>query len=301
MDTYVDKIGEYRCLSINTLPTRRGIIRGFLAQLEQQGVERVADITRPAISESITQNAKKYSAGSKNWVQYARHFLQFLHEAGITPEDFSSAIPDTPPRKRVVREGFSESEVGTILGAVDKDSKNGKRDYAFMVIAARTGLRGVDIVNLTLDSIDWRTNEIQIVQHKTGNALCLPLLPEVGNAVADYILNARPESASRYIFVKDYDPLSPFSRQTSTAVVKKYMGIAGLDNEKIPFRGMHSFRRGLGKALLESAVPIDMVNELLGHADMNSSRPYLAIDENGLRNCAIDLIFTETEGSQNAI
>ena len=301
VELYVDKIGEYRCLSVNTLPTRRGLIRSFLAQLEQQGVDTVAGITRPAISESITQNARKYSPGSKDWVHYSQQFLWFLHEEGITLEDFSTAIPDTLPRKRVIRGGFSEEEIFQILSAVDKNALNGKRDYAFMAIAARTGLRGMDIVNLKLDSIDWRSNEMRIVQHKTGNALILPLVQEVGNAVADYILNSRPESNSGYIFVKRCDPAQPFSRQCATAVVKKHMALAGVDCEKTPHRGIHSFRRGLGKALLEASVPIDMINELLGHADMNSSRPYLAIDENGLRNCALGLIPLEMEGGPDAV
>jgi len=301
VDFYVDNIGEYLSLSASTLPSRRGSIRSFLAQLEQQGVKRIEDITRTAINECITQCAKKYSPGSRGWLDNIRQFLWFLYEAGITEENFRYAMPDMPPKKRVVRHGFSESEVAGMLEAVDRESWNGKRDYAFLMIASRTGLRGIDIVNLRLASIDWYANEIRISQSKTGNALSLPLEPAVGNAIADYILNSRPKSSSEYIFVKHYDPSEHYSTKISYSIVRKYMVIAGIYDKDKPYRGMHSFRRSFGKSLLESSVPIDMINELLGHADINSSRPYLAIDENGLRNCALSLNLSETEGIHNAI
>jgi len=63
---YAEKIGEYRCVSPSTLPTRLGAIRGFLAQLERQGVKTVAGITYAEVNACITQNARKYSLGSKN-------------------------------------------------------------------------------------------------------------------------------------------------------------------------------------------------------------------------------------------
>jgi site-specific recombinase XerD len=292
---YIENICEYRFLSPSTLPTRRGAIRGFLAQLEIQGIHTVDDLTYTAINECITHNAHKYSRGSKDWVYIPRQFLKFLYDSGVTREDFSLAIPDTLQRKRVIREGFTQEEIDKILNAVDKESLNGKRDYAIMIIAAKTGLRATDIINLKLNNVNWRSNEIRIVQQKTGNALSLPLEAEVGNAIADYLLNARPESISEFIFIKHYNPLQSFSRQTATAIVKKHMQLAGIDDTIIPLRGMHSFRRSFGKSLLESSVPLDMINELLGHADMNSSRPYLAIDENGLRNCALGLVLVETE------
>lgn len=298
---YADNIGDYRCLSASTLSTRCGTIRSFLAQLERQGINKVKDLSYPIISDCITQISPNYSRGTKCHIDVARHFLWFLHQSGVTSVDFSLAIPDTLPRKRVIRNGFSDSEISQLLNIIDKNSLNGKRDYAFLLIAARTGLRGSDIINLKFESIDWRLNEMRIVQQKTGNVLNLPLSPEVGNAIANYILNERPKSNSNHIFVKRFNPSQSISCQSISAVAKKYMKLAKIDSENIPRRGLHSFRRSFGKSLLESSLPIDIINELLGHADMNSSRSYLAIDENGLRNCALNLVSFEVGGETGAI
>ena len=66
-----------------------------------------------------------------------------------------------------------------------------------VVLAASTGLRCCDIVALRLDGIDWRHDEIRLVQVKTSKPLVLPLPPLAGNAVAEWILHGRPIATPR--------------------------------------------------------------------------------------------------------
>lgn len=63
------------------------------------------------------------------------------------------------------------------------------------------GLRACDIVALKLTDIDWLRGEIRIVQSKTTNPVILPLTQDVGEALKDYILNARPSAADKEIFL----------------------------------------------------------------------------------------------------
>lgn len=292
LSTYLEKFGDYYSESPNTLETRCSAIRLFLSCMEQQGICSAEQFTHRSISDSITKFSSLYGGGLKNRLCTVRKFLLFLHEAGITPVDFRTAVPTKVPQRRKIRPGFSDEETTAILDSVNRSSRIGKRDYAIMLTAAKTGLRAMDIVNMKFQDIDWRSNEIRIVQQKTGKLLCLPLSPKVGNAIAEYILNARGNSKANYIFVKRQNSEQHIERKAVTALTKKYMTLAGVSTD-IKYRGVHSFRRGFGKKLLESSVPLDMINELLGHTDMNSLRPYLAIDELGLKNCAISLASVE--------
>lgn len=83
---------------------------------------------------------------------------------------------------------------------IDRSTAMGKRDYAMIMTAAVTGIRSVDIINLTFDAIDWINGEIRIIQHKTGKTLALPLTTDVGEAIQDYILNGRPKSDLPFVF-----------------------------------------------------------------------------------------------------
>lgn len=61
------------------------------------------------------------------------------------------------------------------------------------------------------DNNDWRAKEIRLVQSKTGKSLSLPLEPESGNAIADYLLNARPKCDLPDIFITHTNPIRPIS------------------------------------------------------------------------------------------
>jgi len=284
---YASKIGNYRPLSEMTIKRCSSCIRAFLHHLEQRGVFSVNEYTHSIISDAIVSIEPWYDGGLGAIIYSVAQFLELLHEESITKVDFSLAIPKTSPRRRRIYQGFSCVEKDSILDSVDTDCPKGKRDFAIMILAAETGLRAIDIANLKLEDIDWYSNEIKLVQTKTGNPLSLPLMPNVGNAIADYILNARPNSYSRNVF-NYHKREGRLQGQTIGAVVKKYANLSGtgVNHKRI---GVHNFRRGFGKGLLEAKIPIDMINQLLGHTQTNSSRPYLSIDELGLKNCAISL------------
>ena len=291
---YRDKIVEYRSLSDNTIASNCVAIRMFLYQLEQRGVNSVCLFTFKNMSDCMTSISGHYGGGLASVLGGIKQFLTFLFDEGITEENFSITVPK-PAKKRVIRAGFTEGEISNILDAVNRETAKGKRDYAILLTAAKTGLRSIDIINLRMQDIDWRTNEIKIIQQKTGQPLLLPLLPDVGNAIADYLLNARPKVQSDKIFLNYTLHHKDINRKSITPMIKKYMKLSNIDNAGIPFRGTHSFRRGFGKRLLESGADVDMINELLGHNEMNSSMPYLAIDESGLRLCGLELIKTKPE------
>jgi integrase len=222
-------------------------------------------------------------------------FLNFLHEVGVTVADYSEAIPQGVPKRHKIKYGFSNEETTAILGAVNRNTIIGKRDYAMMLIAARTGLRAVDIANLKYQDIDWRLKEIRIVQQKTGVPLTLPLSSEVGNAIAEYILNARPKADVPQIFLNFYRPHDPVKPETVGMAVTKYTSRVGAVNPITPNRRAHAFRRGFAMNLLDASVSNDMLIEMLGQVEPNSSKAYLPIDENGLKNCAISLASVRRE------
>jgi integrase len=71
-------------------------------------------------------------------------------------------------------------EIARLMSAVDRNSPIGKRDYAFMLSAARLGLRAGDICALSFDNVNWEDNLVEIIQSKPQRALTLPLTEDVG-------------------------------------------------------------------------------------------------------------------------
>src|SRR5664279_6103149 len=76
-----------------------------------------------------------------------------------------------------------------------------------LLLAARTGLRPGDIAGLRLSDIDWRLALITVTQHKTATVLTLPLLADVGAAIAEYLLHGRPAGADDdHVFLRSQAP-----------------------------------------------------------------------------------------------
>jgi integrase/recombinase XerD len=271
-----------------TVGSARSAVRQFLFALEDAGITTICGITSGAVSDAVTMAARHRRGGLSIWRVAVTACLRHLHDAGATRSDLSMSIPNRAAPRRVVREGFAAEEVRTLLEATVGDSIMQKRDRAIMTLAAQTGLRAGDLARLERSDIDWRASEIRLVQAKTGQVLCLPLGADSGNAIAGYLLNYRTPGDSPSLFVCCTWPIRPLGPRSISAVVTRYMRRCDLVG-RVPRRGAHSFRRGLGTRLLEAGVSIDTLRQVLGHTHIDSARPYLSVNEAGLKDCAISL------------
>jgi site-specific recombinase XerD len=283
-----------------TVRTGKSIIKGFLLRLEECGFSSFENVTLSLVGQVVTQTAANhYKRGAESLLHYVRDFLKHLHDYNYIDIDLSVGVPKMASPRRKVYQGFTDDEIIRLLAAVDRDTPIGKRDYAMMALAAQTGLRGVDVLKLKRNDIDWRKKEINIVQSKTGAALCVTLEAESGNALCDYLLNARPESYIPTVFLRSQHPIQTINPPSAQGIVKKYMAIAGIKFEPHRRYGFHNFRRAFGTRLLESGTPIHLLSQLLGHYDLDSARPYICVSEQGLMECCLPLDFeAEMRGAQ---
>ncbi len=271
----------------------KSAIRCFLFEMEDHGFRSLSDFSQINVNGCVTSFSSHYAGGLGSAICSVRVFLQFLFENGLTSVDLSLSLPELVATRKMFREGFSEDELNRLLDQPDRNTPIGKRDYAMMVLATQSGLRACDIVRLERGNIDWRAREIRLVQHKTGQPLSLPLEPESGNAVADYILNGRPVSALPYIFLCHSGVTRPLDARSASSVVSKHMKLAGIPSKR---RAFHALRRTFGTKLLQNEVPFELIQQLLGHRDMDSIKPYLSIDEQNLKLCALPLLHSRKAG-----
>lgn len=178
---------------------------------------------------------------------------------------------------------YSQEEISKAVSAINTATPEGLRDYAIMLLAFDTGLRGVDIRSLCLEDIDWESGFLNLKQSKTG----VPLSGIVMNAIADYILTGRPESDYREIFLTVKGPVKPLApkRYSFTGLCDKYFTKAGIN--KIPGWGFHSLRRSFATELSEAGVPIETISQLLGHKSIEEDKPYLSYNREQIAFCAI--------------
>lgn len=153
--------------------------------------------------------AGKADFREKNPSTFLRNFFRYLFKDGKSEKNLALGIPSVAQRygARLPRH-LTPEQVETLLEAVHTDGSVGRRDYAMVLLLARLGLRAPEVVAMQLDDVDWRAGEI-IVRGKGNRHDRLPLPPDAGKAIADYIKFERV-SSSRTLFVTARPPHRPF-------------------------------------------------------------------------------------------
>lgn len=264
-------------------------IRRYLFYFEQKGIHSVKKIKPNDIREFIVDTGSKVSSGSlHNIFCYLRQFYEFLHKID---EEFPRNIPLFSykiPRKTSIRNPITDDELNLIQKNINTSTDIGKRDMAIIELGASTGLRAIDIVNLKLTDIDWLKGEIHIFQSKTGKSLSLPIIPKTGECIKDYILNSRPKSECKEIFLRKKAPFTPITAVTVAYMFNKYCEKAGIKRVAFDGKGFHSLRYRLAKNMITTGIPITTISQVLGHTNIETTKIYLSLDSENLKECSLN-------------
>ncbi|MGM0392774.1 MAG: tyrosine-type recombinase/integrase [Bacteroidota bacterium] len=219
-----------------------------------------------------------------------RGFMKFLFEEKHLTIDYSQKIPRYKSiRQPKLPSTYTKEEIEQLIASVDRSTPMGKRNYVIILLAARLGLRASDICNLKFDNLFWDTSTIKIKQIKTGKELELPMLPDIGNAIIDYLKYGRIKSDEPYVLLSARPPCRSFSTSNVvTHVVQRAFRKAGIDIDNRRF-GPHSLRHSLGFRMLEKSTVLPVISEVLGHDNTESTKYYLRIDLESMKQCLLDV------------
>lgn len=148
------------------------------------------------------------------------------------------------------------------------------------------GLRGTDIMELKFENIDWKRDQIHLVQSKTGEPLTMPMNAAIGNELFDYITTERPGNAINTIMVAKSRPHGELKSLGS--VVTKLFKKAGVRTDG-GTKGLRVLRHHLVTYLLSHGVECDVVSSIVGHSSPESIKPYADADIEHLRECSISI------------
>ncbi len=277
-------------LAKDTLETHRLYLHRLMEHLEAKGVQTVSCIEKHHILDFINSLAFYTKATMHCMLSCIRSFLKYLRDNQYTIVDFSYLVPKSSYKKEArLPTTYEKDEIERLIQAVDRGNPKGKRDVAMILLAARLGLRASDICGLKFENIHWETNAIFLTQQKTKERIELPLLEEIGNAIIDYLKYGRPASKLPYVFIHLNQPYDRLAEPTLHSIVWFYLRRAGISNVNEKKHGPHALRHSLAGFLLKKKTPLPVISEVLGHANTESTKTYLRIDLEALRQCALEV------------
>lgn len=284
-----------RDLAVATADLYATVSRKVLAWLPERGVTDVRRLCASDVSAVVVFLGGSYRPGSTRTVLTALRVLcRFLEESDQCV-GLVRAVPVAPTRRVRAVSVLSAEDVETLVVSPIPATPTGRRDRAILLVAARTGLRPGDIVGLRLRDIDWRYSQITVTQHKTGTALSLPLLADVGAAISDYLLHDRPHSDDDHVFLRSQAPHVALSSSDLYHVSESALARTNSAPRADMGRGMRVLRASLATRMLEADTPLAVISGALGHRGSDSAKHYLATDEKRMRQCCLDFTGIEPQ------
>lgn len=262
----------------------------FLIFMKGEGLASSSEMTSTHILKFLSSQKDYSSRHIATTISRLRNYLHFLYQEGIIEHDLCKCLPHMKiTRNPFIPSVWEQTDVKKLLESIDRQNPKGKRDYAILLLVARLGLRVGDIRAFKLSDLNWNRKLISIIMQKTKQQLELPLLEDVGWAIIDYLKNGRPQTDSDFVFIRHKAPYNGFADHNCLhKMLIRHMVKAKIEGMHDQKHGLHSLRSTLALALLENGTPLPIISEALGHQSVQTTRFYLKIDMNGLRNCAID-------------
>ena len=287
-------------ISEKTIKSDELYLSRFSAYLSKKKLDNISELDTGHMLGFVNTLAGKSNATVYCTLGSLRALLRYLHEEKILKKDFAYVVPKIKIDKTSrIPSAYSKKEVQKLLNSIDRGNPKGRRDYAILLLASRLGMRAGDICALSFRNIKWERNEIEFTQRKIQEKTILPLLPEVGSAIIDYLKNGRPITDSTAIFVRHTCPITPLMPPTLHSIVWQYLQFAGIKVPDGKKHGPHALRHSLASVLLEENTPLPIISEVLGHTNTDTTSIYLKIDVTHLRRCALEVSEFEWNQSEN--
>lgn len=262
-------------------------LRRFEDWLARTGVAGLGELS-PALLSAFT--ADRVGLGlAKTSVREGcgvlRVFLRYARREGVISRDLAGAV-EWPQAYRLATlpRSISWEEVGRVLALPDRRSPVGRRDYAIMLLLATYGLRAREIVALTLDDIDWKRARLAIPERKAAHSTAFPLSGAVGEALAGYLRDGRPQTDDRHVFFRVVAPFRPVSGAVVSGVARRYLILAGVD---VPRPGSHTLRHSAVQRLSDAGFDLKTIGDFAGHRAPASTGIYAKVAVESLREVAL--------------
>lgn len=208
-----------------------------------------------------------------------RTYFRFLVGAGLLTGNPMIGL-HTPKMIRRLPVTLDYPQVVRLLEAPDCSTFIGQRDRALLEVLYSSGIRVGELVNIRLNDVNWTRGQV-LVMGKGGRERLAPL-----GSVAIYFLHlyleeARPglvrTGSGAWLFLNQYG--RQFTTRGVYYLVEKYARQSGLPAGV----GPHTLRHSFASHLLEGGADLRAVQELLGHARLQTTQIYTHVTQQRLR------------------
>lgn len=299
---FLDYIQNERKYSIKTVDSYKFDIEKFFDFLLKEGVlmDEVDQIViRNFLTDELNAGISKRSC--KRRLSSLRQFYAYMVEKKIVKEN-PFLLVDSPKTDKKYPHALYKDQIQEILKENAKRTDDlAIRDQAILSLLYYCGLRASELVDLTLQDINFRTRIVRVIG-KGNKERLVPFTEECKVAVQRYINDSRPKLLAKknvstsLLFLSDRVSYPTMDDKTGEIKEPK-MTTRGLEyildeieKKTGTFVGLHPhlLRHSFATHLLENGADLRVIQELLGHASLNTTQVYTHMSSEAMKQAYID-------------
>ena len=281
--SFLDYLAGEKRYSQNTLAAYNSDLNQLAEYVRSEGpVGRLDTSSEPRLNAELLSGylhslrERKYTTSTvARKIAAAKSFLKFMVDRGRLRGDLAPNLA-SPHVSKPLPKLLSVSEVRHLLSEPAKLSTvDAKRDKTMLELLYATGLRASELMALNTRDVDLKKNTVRC-SGSGSRVRVIPIDSPVARLVKEYVDIVRPELLS------DEKEVALFlnrrgerlTRQGFWQIVQGYAGKVGLSGKVTPRSLRHSF----AAHKLKGGADLQSVQELLGHANISSTRVYTQVE-----------------------
>lgn len=211
----------------------------------------------------------------QSYLAAVKLFFQWTAQEKIYPnvaDHIKGAKIDSEHKK----DYLTTKQVSKLLGAIDRSTLKGKRDYAMLSLMVTTGLRTISIIRANIEDIRNAGDTTALFYQGKGHqekAKYVKLAEPVEEAIRDY-LKARGETdgeAPLFASIANRNNGGRMTTRSVSRVAKEHFIDVGLVSDKIT---AHSLRHTAATLNLLNGGTVEETQQLLDHSNINTTLIY---------------------------
>ena len=208
-----------------------------------------------------------------------RTLLRFLCAQG---HDRTHALQqlERPKPERALPKVLNRTQVNQLIAAPNPKSILFARDVAILELLYASGLRASELCQLKLRDLNLTVRCVRVLG-KGSKERVVPLGRAAAEAIERYLNECRPRLQKKpceTVFLSRTG--RPLERIALWMLVEKYGRSSGLLKNISP----HTLRHCFASHLLGGGADLRVVQELLGHSDINTTQVYTHVDSDRLKS-----------------
>ena len=193
-------------------------------------------------------------------------------------DDIAAGIKTSFRTKEHYKHPLTRQQCNDLLTSIDRRSIVGARDYLMIQLMLTNGLRTCEVARINIGDFDMLDGRNVLHIQRKGRIDKHDIV-----AVPDEVMESLEEYVSRR--TDDFNLGSPLFinlmkgrehtrilKATISGIVKSRLRAIGIDDPKVT---AHSLRHTCGSLMVEEGVPIETIQDMLGHNDPATTKIYI--------------------------